>query len=67
MIGGIKISCQHKRELCLTLGNSNDPDLKYYYKTYCKILANVIKAAKNLFFFLPRCSHTLELAPAFGA
>jgi hypothetical protein len=48
MTGGIKISCQHKRQLYLTLRNSNDPNLKYYYKTYCKILANVVKAAKNL-------------------
>jgi hypothetical protein len=48
MAGGIKISCQHKTGLYLTLMNSHDPDLKYYYKTCCKILANVIKATKNL-------------------
>jgi hypothetical protein len=48
MTHGIKISCQHKRELYLTLRNSNDPNLKCYYKIYCKILSNVIKAAKNL-------------------
>jgi exonuclease III len=45
---GMKISCQHKRELYLTLRNSNNPYLKCYYKTYCKILSNVIKAAKRL-------------------
>jgi hypothetical protein len=48
MTCGIKISCQHKRELYLTLRNSNDPDLKRYYKIYCKILSIVIKAAKKL-------------------
>jgi hypothetical protein len=25
-----------------------EPDLKYYYKTYCKILASINKGAKNL-------------------
>jgi hypothetical protein len=48
MTRGIKISCQHKRELYLALRNSDDPNLKHYYKIYCKILSNVIKAAKNL-------------------
>jgi hypothetical protein len=46
MTHGIKISC-HKRELYVTLRNSNDPSLKHYYKIYCKILSNVINAAKN--------------------
>jgi lipoate-protein ligase A len=48
MAHGIKISCRHKRELCVTLMNSNDPNLKHYYKIYCKILSDVIKAAKKL-------------------
>jgi hypothetical protein len=47
MIHGIK-TCRHKRELCATLKNSNDPNLKHYYKIYCKILSNVIKAAKKI-------------------
>jgi hypothetical protein len=50
MTGGIKISCQHKRELYLTLRNSDDPNLKCYYKTYCKIFSNVIKAANNVYY-----------------
>jgi hypothetical protein len=48
MTCGIKISCQHKRELYLALRNSNDPNLKHYYKIYCKILSNVIKHAQIL-------------------
>jgi hypothetical protein len=48
MTRGIRVSCQHKRELYVTLRNSNDPSLKYYYKTYCKILSSIIKAAKDL-------------------
>jgi hypothetical protein len=48
MTCGINISCQHKRELYLTLRKSNNPDLKCYYKTYCKILSSVIIAAKKL-------------------
>jgi hypothetical protein len=47
---GIKISCCHKRELNLNLMNSNDPNLKRYYKIHCKSLTNVIKAAKKLYY-----------------
>jgi hypothetical protein len=32
MIRGIMISCQHKRELYLSMTISNDPNLKYYFK-----------------------------------
>jgi hypothetical protein len=45
---GIKTSCRWKRELYLSSRNSNNPIIKEYYKTYCKILSNVIKEAKRL-------------------
>jgi hypothetical protein len=45
---GIKTSCKRKRELFLLLRNNNNPALKKYYKTYCRILAKVIKEAKRL-------------------
>jgi hypothetical protein len=45
---GIKKSCKHKRELFLSTRDSNNPALKRYYKTYFRILANVIKEAKRL-------------------
>jgi hypothetical protein len=45
---GIKTSCKCKRELFLLNRNSNNPSLKRYYKTYCRILAKVIKEAKRL-------------------
>jgi hypothetical protein len=48
MTKGIRVSCQHKRDLYATLRNNNDPNLKYHYKNYCNILSSVIKAAKNL-------------------
>jgi hypothetical protein len=44
---GIKTSRLHKRELYLISRNSNNPQLKMHYKSYCKILSNVIKAAKK--------------------
>jgi hypothetical protein len=50
MTSGIETSCQHKRALCLTHRNNNDPNLKYYYKPHCKILSNVIKTAKTLYY-----------------
>jgi len=45
---GIKTSCKRKRELFILLRNSNNPDLKQYYKNYCKILGKVIKEAKKM-------------------
>jgi hypothetical protein len=45
---GINISCRQKRELYLASRNSNNPIIKEHYKTWCKILSNVIKDAKRL-------------------
>jgi hypothetical protein len=45
---GIKISCRRKRELYLLYGNSNDSNLKNYYKLYRRIPSSVISAAKRL-------------------
>jgi hypothetical protein len=45
---GIKISCQCKRELYLLYRNNNDPHFKNYYKSYCRTLSSVVKAAKRL-------------------
>jgi hypothetical protein len=46
---GIKISCNYKRYLYLLSRDSNDTNLKEYYKQYCKILTNVIKEAKKVY------------------
>ena len=45
---GIKTSINQKRELYLNSRNSNDPKLKKYYKSYCKLLSKVTKEAKIL-------------------
>jgi hypothetical protein len=42
---GIRISCKRKSELCLR--QDNDPNLKLYYRKYCKTLAKVIKEARK--------------------
>jgi len=47
---GIKTSCRHKRELYLISRNSNDEKLKRHYQACCKILHNVIKEAKKLYY-----------------
>jgi hypothetical protein len=47
---GIRTSCKKKRELHLKLRQDNDPDLKLYYKKYCKILVAVIKEAKKRYY-----------------
>ena len=48
MTKGIKTSINQKRELYLNSRNSNDPKLKKYYKSYCKLLNKVIKEVKIL-------------------
>jgi len=45
---GIKKSCKRKRELFCLVRDSNNPALKWYYKSYSRILAKVIKEAKRL-------------------
>ena len=45
---GILMSCRYKRELFIASRNSNNAELIYYYKRYCKILSAVIKEAKKL-------------------
>jgi len=47
---GILTSCKHKRELFIASRNSNNLDLKTYYKRYYKILSAVIKEAKKLIY-----------------
>jgi hypothetical protein len=47
---GIRTSCKKKRELHLKLRQVNDPNLKLYYKKYCKILVTVIKEAKKRYY-----------------
>jgi hypothetical protein len=47
---GIKISSQHKRDLYLLCRSTNNPKLKSHYKTYCRILSDVIKTAKKLYY-----------------
>ena len=45
---GIKTSCKRKRELYIACRNSNNLELRNYYKKYCNILSGVIKEAKRL-------------------
>jgi hypothetical protein len=45
---GIKISCINKRKLFLNSQNSNADEIKKHYKTYCRILTDVIKLAKKI-------------------
>ena len=43
LTNGIRISCANKRKLYLTYRNTNDPNLKEYYKNYCRILTLSLK------------------------
>jgi len=47
---GIEISSQHKRDLYLLCRSTDNSKLKNYYKTYCKILSDVINTAKKLYY-----------------
>ena len=44
---GIRISSNKKRLLYPKYRMSNDNNLKFYYKWYCKILSEVSKAAET--------------------
>ena len=41
---------RHKRELYSIYRNSNNLELKRYYKVYCKILSNIIKEGKRIYY-----------------
>ena len=45
---GIQTSIKNKRDLYLKCRNSNNHKLKTYYKSYCKLLANIIRQATIL-------------------
>ena len=47
---GIKTSYHNKRLLYVTCKESNDTILKLRYKIYCKILTNVTKGAKKMYY-----------------
>jgi hypothetical protein len=44
----IRISCKHKRNLCVLSKNTDDFQVKNYYKRYCSISRKVIREAKKL-------------------
>jgi ribosomal protein L33 len=48
MTKGIKTSCKRKRELYMSIKNSNNAKKKLHYKSYCRILSKVITAAKKM-------------------
>ena len=43
-----------------------EPDLKYYYKTYCNILASIIKGAKNLHYNQLISNSSNKMKPTWG-
>jgi len=45
---GIQTCIKNKRELYLKYRNSNNHNLRTYYKSYCKVLAKTIRQAKAL-------------------
>jgi hypothetical protein len=47
---GIRVSCNHKRELYILSREMKDANLTLYYKQYCKILTKVILTAKKLYY-----------------
>jgi len=46
----IKTSCRHKGELYFRCRNSNNQELKRHCQVYCKILSDVIKEAKIIYY-----------------
>jgi hypothetical protein len=50
LTAGIRISCQHKRNLYIHCRSIESPTLLVYYKKYNKILREVMKAAKRIYY-----------------
>ena len=50
LTNGVKISCKRKKELYILCKIIKNYNLKQYYKKYCKILTNVIRNAKKLYY-----------------
>ena len=47
---GIKISCNNKRKLYLACRQNTNEEIKQHYQLYSKILANVIREAKTIYY-----------------
>jgi CRISPR/Cas system-associated exonuclease Cas4 (RecB family) len=47
---GIKIYCNNKRKLYLNYRENPNKEIKKYYRLYSKILTNVIKEAKKIYY-----------------
>ena len=47
---GYRTCYRHKRELYSIYRNSNNLELKRHYQVYCKILSNVIKGGKRIYY-----------------
>ncbi|PNF21509.1 hypothetical protein B7P43_G13548 [Cryptotermes secundus] len=50
LTAGIRILCQHKRTLHMLCRSIESPTLLAYYKKYSKILREVMKAAKRIYY-----------------
>jgi hypothetical protein len=50
LTAGIRISCHHKRNLHMLCRNIKSPILLAYYKKYSKVLKEVIKTAKRIYY-----------------
>jgi len=47
---GIKISCKDKIKLYLACRQNNNKEIKLHYRVYSRILANVIREAKTMYY-----------------
>jgi hypothetical protein len=47
---GIKVSCKHRKSLCILSKPTNSPIIKAYYTQYSTILQKVIRMAKHLYY-----------------
>ena len=59
---GIRVSCNHKRELYMLNREMQDTKLTLHYKLYCKILTKVILTAKKLYYD-SKCDRTFRFEP----
>jgi uncharacterized protein (UPF0335 family) len=57
------MSCEHKRELYLACRNRNNLELKRHYQVNCKILSDVIKEAKRMYYNKKILNQVIKVKP----
>jgi len=63
---GIRVSCKCNKSLYILSKTSNSPKIKAYYTQYCKILREIIRKAKQMYYSNLLTSSENKSRPSWG-